>query len=102
MRALNDAIIFRPAIANRLKNCKCDRHAKQSNQEETLGEQFENQAGDEDPQYNWEENLHLRTSALIKATCCKEIEFPSHCCEIGKDAPKLIPWKCYTKDEHGE
>jgi hypothetical protein len=35
-------------------------------------------------------------------TCCKELKFPSLCFEVGEDAPKLIPWRCYTKDEKGK
>jgi hypothetical protein len=35
-------------------------------------------------------------------TCCKEVIFPSLCFEVGEDAAKLIPWRCYTKDEKGK
>ncbi len=48
----------------------------------------------------WEQRLNGRPIDFIKSSCCPEIEYPDFCVEVGSKPPKMLNWKCHTKDRN--
>jgi hypothetical protein len=108
MKALKDAIVSRPTIANRLESCACERHTAHRQiltldcGEEWISDEEEdsNLGDDEELPLMWEQLLNGRPIDFIKSSCCPEIEYPDFCAEVGSKTPKMLNWKCHTTDQN--
>ena len=50
----------------------------------------------------WEQTLNRRPVDFIKSTCCNEIAYNDFCVDAGGKPPKLLKWKCHTRDENNK
>jgi hypothetical protein len=108
MKALKDAIVSCPTIVQRLETCSCKRHTAHRwiltlnrGEDWILDEEDDINLGDEEElPLMWEQHLKGRPIDFIKPSCCPEIEYPDFCVEVGSKTPKMLNWKCHTKDQN--
>jgi hypothetical protein len=108
MKAIHDAIISRPTISKLLEECDCERHKSHSrilslargddDDDEDTTDEFDLNDEDQELHLMWEQGLNGRPVDFIQSTCCSRIEYPDFCIEAGDKPPKMLNWKCHTKD----